>query len=71
MPIAAASILAKVNHDLYIEKLCDEHPELEIYDWRHNMCYGTQKHIDAITKNGISKYHRKTFGVCKEFYIKI
>jgi len=71
VPIAAASILAKVNHDLYIETLCDENPELEIYDWKNNMCYGTQKHIDAIKQNGISKYHRQTFGVCKEYEIKI
>jgi len=66
-PIACASILAKVYHDDYIEKLCDENPELEIYDWRNNMCYGTAKHIEAIYKHGISKYHRKTFGVCKEY----
>jgi len=66
-PIACASILAKVYHDQYIEKLCDENPEFEIYDWRNNMCYGTAKHIDAIHKHGISKYHRKTFGVCKEY----
>ena len=67
VPIACASILAKVNHDLYIEKLCDENPELDVYDWKNNMCYGTQTHIDAIKKNGISKYHRKTFGICKNY----
>jgi ribonuclease HII len=67
VPIACASILAKVNHDLYIEKLCDENPELDIYDWRNNMCYGTQTHMDAIQTYGISKYHRKTFGICKNY----
>ena len=46
--ISAASILAKVYHDEYIEKLVDENPELEVYDWKSNMCYGTKKHIDAI-----------------------
>ena len=65
--ISAASILAKVYHDEYIEKLLEEEPELEIYDWKSNMCYGTKKHIDAIKNNGISKYHRKTFGICKEY----
>ena len=65
VPIAAASILAKVNHDLYIEKLCDENSELEVYDWRNNMCYGTHKHMDAIKEYGITPYHRKTFGLCK------
>lgn len=65
--IAAASIMAKTEHDMYIEKLVEEHPELEKYDWLNNMCYGTKHHIDAIKQYGITKYHRKTFGVCKEF----
>ncbi len=29
------------------------------------MCYGTKGHLDAIREHGISKYHRKTFGICK------
>ena len=31
------------------------------------MGYGTKKHIDAIKKYGVSKYHRKTFGICKNY----
>ncbi len=65
--IAAASILAKVYHDEYIQELCKQNPDLNKYDWLNNMCYGTQKHRDAIEKYGISKYHRKTFGICKKF----
>jgi ribonuclease HII len=65
--IAAASILAKVYHDEYIDKLCDQNPDLEKYGWRSNMCYGTKEHMDAIKKYGISIYHRKTFGICKNF----
>ena len=68
--ISAASILAKVYHDEYIEKLVDENPELEVYDWKSNMCYGTKKHIDAIKTHGLSKYHRKTFGICREYKLK-
>tara|TARA_B100000787_G_C16194263_1_gene299624 strand:- start:2637 stop:3260 length:624 start_codon:yes stop_codon:yes gene_type:complete len=64
VPVAAASILAKVYHDQYIEKLCDENEELDVYDWRNNMCYGTKKHIAGIHEFGITKYHRKTFGIC-------
>jgi ribonuclease HII len=64
VPVASASILAKVYHDLYIEKLCDENNLLDMYDWRNNMCYGTKKHIEAIKQNGITEYHRKTFGIC-------
>lgn len=66
-PICCASILAKVYHDEYIEKICDEEPELNIYDWKSNMCYGTQTHIEAIKKNGLTKYHRRTFGICKDY----
>ena len=65
--IAAASILAKVYHDEYIEQLVKDNPDLKKYDLLHNMGYGTQKHITAIKKYGITDYHRKTFGICKEF----
>ena len=63
--IAAASILAKVYHDNYIDALLEEKPQLKIYEWDRNMCYGTKGHLDAIRENGISEYHRKTFGLCK------
>ena len=66
--IAAASILAKVEHDKYIRELCDEYPELdEKYDLLSNMGYGTEKHIEGIKKYGISQFHRKTFGICKNY----
>ena len=65
--IAAASILAKEYHDEYVKKLCEINPDLKKYDWENNMCYGTKKHRDAIKEHGISKYHRKTFGICKQF----
>ena len=29
------------------------------------MGYGTKKHIETINKYSSSKYHRKTFGICK------
>ncbi len=66
--IAAASILAKVEHDKYIEKICDKYEELEIkYDLRNNKGYGTAKHISGIKTYGISPWHRKTFGICKSY----
>ena len=63
--IAAASILAKTYRDEWIYKLVDENPELEKYDLRNNKGYGTKKHLDAIKKYGITKWHRKSFGICK------
>jgi ribonuclease HII len=63
--IAAASILAKHYHDTMFLKLIDENPELEKYDLRKNQGYGTARHLEAIKKYGITKFHRKTFGPCK------
>jgi ribonuclease HII len=66
--IAAASILAKVEHDKYIRELCEKYPELdEKYDLLSNMGYGTENHINGIKKYGISQFHRKTFGICKDY----
>ena len=66
--IAAASILAKVARDKYISELCEENPELiERYSINTNKGYGSKKHMDGILKYGISKWHRKTFGICKNY----
>ena len=63
--IAAASILAKTYRDKWIQNLVKENPELEKYDLYNNKGYGTKKHLDAIKKYGITKLHRKSFGICK------
>ena len=66
--IAAASILAKVARDDYIEKLCDDHPVLdEMYSLRGNKGYGAKKHLDGIREHGITQWHRRSYGICKEF----
>lgn len=66
--IAAASILAKVERDAYIIELCKEDPTLdERYALLSNNGYGTKKHIDGIKAHGISKYHRNTFGICRNY----
>lgn len=62
--IACASILAKTYHDDYIENLCKMYPQMEQYEWMSNMCYGTEAHFTAIKKYGITKFHRKSFGIC-------
>lgn len=68
IPIAAASILAKVARDDYIEELCCKYPILDtIYDINSNKGYGTKKHIDGIKSNGITNLHRTTFGLCKDY----
>ena len=66
--IAAASILAKVTRDRYIEDLCQKYPLLnEQYKLLSNKGYGTKQHLDGIKKYGITNFHRKTFGICKKF----
>jgi len=66
--IAAASILAKVARDKYIYDLCIENPELiEKYGIDSNKGYGSKKHISGIIQYGITKWHRKSFGICKKY----
>lgn len=66
--IAAASILAKVERDKYIDDLCEENPELkEHYSIDKNKGYGAKIHLDGIKKHGITRWHRKTFGICKNY----
>jgi ribonuclease HII len=66
--IAAASILAKVARDKYIEDLCILNPDLiEKYSIDSNKGYGAKKHLDGIKEHGITIWHRRTFGICKLF----
>ena len=61
--IAAASVLAKVTRDEYMEKLAVEYPD---YGFEVHKGYGTKRHYQALTEHGISPVHRKTF--LKKFY---
>lgn len=56
--IAAASILAKVSRDRYMEQLHEEYP---VYNWAKNAGYLTKEHLAAIDKYGLTKYHRPSF----------
>ncbi len=68
--IAAASILAKVSRDKYIADICNEYPSLkEKYLIHKNKGYGTKAHHEGIIKYGITKFHRKTFGICRNYGI--
>ena len=64
--IAAASIIAKVERDKYIEELCKKNEKLiYYYDLLNNKGYGTKNHLDGIKNYGITNMHRKSFGICK------
>ena len=56
--IAAASIIAKIYRDRYMQFLSLLFP---VYDWGNNAGYGTKKHIEQIYKKGITIHHRKSF----------
>jgi len=63
LSIAAASVLAKTYRDDF---LLNMHQEFPHYDWHKNKAYPTKAHREAIRKNGITKYHRKTFRLLPE-----
>lgn len=56
--IAAASILAKVSRDRYMQELDKKFPQ---YNWKQNAGYLTTEHLKAIEKYGITPIHRKSF----------
>lgn len=65
--IAAASILAKVTRDRYMEELHEKYPQ---YGWAKNAGYLTKEHLDAIDKYGLTEYHRPSF-LKKHFESKV
>jgi ribonuclease HII len=56
--ISAASILAKVHRDTYMQKMDKQYPK---YGFAQHVGYGTKRHIEMIKKYGLSKIHRKSF----------
>lgn len=66
--IAAASVIAKVTRDKMMYELDKIYP---MYDLKNNKGYGTKKHIEAIKKYGITKYHRLSFKPVSEYKDKI
>lgn len=56
--IAAASILAKVSRDNYMDELDEKFPH---YAWKNNKGYLTKAHIEAIGEFGTTPHHRLSF----------
>ena len=61
--IAAASVLAKVTRDLYMEELAEKYPD---YGFEIHKGYGTKAHYAALTEHGMCEAHRRSF--LKKFY---
>ena len=56
--IAAASILAKVSRDRYMEEMARKYPQ---YHFEQHKGYGTKLHYELLRKYGPSPIHRRTF----------
>ncbi len=60
--IAAASILAKVDHDQWLKERCEAEPNLIAhYDLLSCKGYGTARHRTGIQTHGLHKDHRRRF----------
>jgi ribonuclease HII len=56
--IACASIVAKVIRDRMMTLLAARYPG---YGWEHNCGYATREHRDAIRRQGLTPFHRRSF----------
>ena len=63
--ISAASIIAKVTRDNYMQELGREYPE---YGFENHKGYGTKQHLVAIEKYGITPHHRLSFAPVRQVY---
>ena len=58
VPIAAASIVAKIRRDLLMVDLAQQHPG---YGWERNAGYPTVEHKKALRDLGLTPHHRRSF----------
>ena len=56
--ISAASILAKVSRDRYMQEMAERYPE---YHFEQHKGYGTKLHYEMLRKYGPCPIHRLTF----------
>lgn len=56
--IAAASILAKVSRDRYMEEIARQYPQ---YEFERHKGYGTKRHYELLRQYGPCPIHRRTF----------
>lgn len=65
--IGAASIIAKVTRDEYMDKMDIKYPN---YGFKHHKGYCTKEHLEALEKYGPCEIHRKSFAPVKKLYTK-
>lgn len=61
--ISAASILAKVSRDRYMQ---EQHQRFPCYGFDHNKGYPTPDHLQALPQHGPCEIHRQSFGPVRQ-----
>lgn len=64
--IAAASIIAKVTRDRIMERLDLVYPA---YGFAHNKGYGSGAHMQAVSEQGATRWHRRSFEAVKSMQL--
>lgn len=62
--VSAASIVAKVARDTYMEELPERYA---IWEFSNHVGYGTKRHIELLNLYGISDIHRTSYKPIKAF----
>lgn len=65
--VSAASILAKTHRDELMYKLAERYPR---YGWDRNKGYGTQEHLRALDKYGVTREHRRYYDPVRKAIMK-
>jgi len=65
--IGAASIIAKVTRDHFMEKMDHKYPN---YGFKKHKGYCTKEHLEALNKYGPCPIHRKSFAPVAKFFQK-
>jgi ribonuclease HII len=66
--VAAASVVAKVTRDRI---MVDYHERYPAYGFDRHKGYGTDAHLQAIAKHGVSPIHRRTFSPLRQIRLPL
>jgi ribonuclease HII len=67
LSIAAASVIAKVTRDRFMERIDSEFPA---YGFARHQGYGTRQHLEALRKHGPCRHHRRSFQPVSELALQ-
>ena len=64
--VSAASIVAKVARDTYMQQIARTYPD---YGFEHHVGYGTAQHKAGLQRAGLTPLHRRSFRPVREFML--